>query len=191
MTRLNRSANISVTPGGVQQESRLRISSERPAALAHAIYLAGSLKRAVHATIHRSTQGAKAIAEHAGISYQFLVNSALDSTPDQLPFARVPLVLEACDDLSLLQFLAYCQGCEVVRLPRVSVEREDVRRTSQAMHEFAEFMDATAAALDDGVVEIEELEKLDREGHEAIRAILQLIADYRARVKRPLLEGLR
>lgn len=172
---------------GVQAESRLRVSSEgAEMALVHAAHLAASQKRALHTTIHESTQSTAKIAADAGISYPFLCNAANVSLREQLPFMRLPLVLESCDDLTLVRFLADRQNAAVVRLPKVGAAG-DVKRASATMREFAEFMDAGAAAVEDDVVSPEEFARVEREAQEAVNAILELVAHYRARVKRPLL----
>lgn len=176
----------------VQAESRLRVSGEGDvvtAALVRAARRAAELQKALHVTIHDSTASTRAIADAAGISYQFLCNAANDSLREQLPFLRLPLVLEACDDLTLLRFLAALQGADVIRLPAAAAG--DVRQASATMREFAEFMDAGAAALENNHVSPEEFADIEREGLEAVRAIFALIAHYRGRVDRPLLEGLR
>src|SRR6266545_5564995 len=97
----------------VQAESRLRVSSEADMAttsLVHAARLAQAQQRALHTTIHESTRSTAAIAALTGISYQFLCNVANESLREQLPFTRLPLVLEASDDLTLLRFHAHLQG---------------------------------------------------------------------------------
>jgi hypothetical protein len=174
----------------VQQESRLRFSGESADALVHAAQLAEAQKRALHETIHHSTQPTKAIAAAAGLSYQFLCNAANPSTSDSLPFARLPLVLEGSDDVTLLRFLAQLQGCDVIRLPKTGASGEDVHRAAATMREFAQFMDASADALVDAAIKPSEFDAIEREGLEAVRAILESIAYHRARVQRPLLETL-
>lgn len=169
----------------VQAESRLRVSVESDAAPAVHV----PLRRALHATIHESTASTLAIAEHAKLSYQLLCNAANASLPSQrLRFDLLPLVLEACDDLTLVRFLAALQHAVVIRLPKTSAG--DVRQASATMREFVEFMDAGAAALDDHRIEPREFSDIEREGLEAVRAILATIEDYRRRVDRPLLEGM-
>lgn len=172
-------------------QSRLRVSSEVAAAttaLVHAARASEAQQRALHVTIHKSARSTAAIAGLAGISYQFLCNAANDSLKEQLPFARLPLVLAACDDLTLVRFLAQLQGADVIRLPKSTVG--DVRQASATMREFVEFMEVGAAALEDQQVAPREFADIEREGMEAVRAILAFIEHYRARVARPLLEGM-
>jgi hypothetical protein len=174
----------------VQPESRFRVSRETDKAteaLVHASHLAASQKRALHATIHEATQAARAIAENAGIGYQFLCATANPSLRDQLPFMRLPLVLESSDNLTYVRFLADLQHAAVVPLPHRGADA-DVRQASATMREFAEFLEAGAAASDDDVVTPEEFARVEREGQEAVEAILGMVAHYRARVRRPLLQ---
>lgn len=173
--------------GRVQPKSRLRDSSE--AAAIHADKLAAQGTRALHTTIHDSKLPTKSIAHLAGVSYQFLASCALESTTDTLPWRRLFAVLEACDDLTFVAFLASLQRSAVYRLPEISGVG-DPRQTATVMREFAEFLQAGAAALDDGQVTPEEFARIEREGHDVVRAVLETIAMFGARVQRPLLEGM-
>jgi hypothetical protein len=174
----------------VQPESGLRFSGEaNAAAMERETAMNRRFKAALHATIHESTAATKAIADGAGFgSYAFLCACANPSLTDQLPARKLPLVLAQCDNLALVEFLAGLQGATVVRLPTAGAA-EDVRRHSATMREFAEFMEAGAAAVEDVTVAPDEFARVEREALEAVNAILELVAHYRARVTRPLLEG--
>lgn len=172
----------------VQPERRRVISGEEGEKAVRARYLRESQKRALHETIHHSTAPLKAIADEVGVEYSSLANAALMSRTDQLPFARLPLVLEACDDLTLLRFFAHLQGCDVFRLPRVGAAG-DAHQAAATMREFAELLEAGAAAAEDNVVTPEEFARVEREAQDVVRAVLEYVAHYRARVRRPLLEG--
>lgn len=187
-SRASDALNVPVRPRAVQLESRLRVSSEA-AAHVHAAHAEASQKRALHATIHHFTAPTKAIAEAAGVGYSALANAALTSEPGNLPFARLPLVLEASDDLTLLSFYADLQNCEVYRRPRTGVPA-DARQQAVTMREFAELLEAGAAAAEDNVITPEEFARIDREADDVVRAVLEYRAYYRARVARPLLEGM-
>lgn len=170
----------------VQPECRFRVSGEtdaRTEALVHAAHLAASQKRALHATVHESREPAKAIAAGSGIGYQFLCSAAQPDSRDQLPFMRLPLVLEQCDDLTYVRFLANLQNADVIRRPQLGAAA-DVRQASATMREFAQFMEAGADASEDDVITPEEFARVEREGAEAVRAILEMTAHYRSRVKR-------
>jgi hypothetical protein len=171
-----------------KRESGLRDSGERLSQVVEAAHLAQSQKRALHTTVHDATRPTREIAELAGVSYQFLCNAALESTKDQLPFSRLPLVLRYSDNLTLLRLYASLQGCDVIRMPRVGATADEVHRASATMREFAQFMDASADALEDATVAPEEFATIEREGLEAVRAILASIAAHRARVQRPLFD---
>lgn len=171
---------LSLRSSSVQPESRLRLSGEAADV---------AQKRALHATVHEATQPCKQIAADVGVKYSTLANAALDSTPDQLPFRYLPLVLQASDNLTLLRFYAALQGCELFRLPTVG-DGGDVHQAASAMREFAELLEAGAAAFEDVLVTPEEFARVEREAHDVVRAVLEYVAHYRARVPRPLLEGM-
>jgi hypothetical protein len=165
----------------VQPERRLRVSGEE---------FADSQKRALHATIHGSTLSVAEIADRAGVAYPTLANAALTSSTDQLPFARLGLVLRACDDLTLVRLLADFQNADVIPRPRAAVRGvDDLQRIAATMREFAEFTAAGGPALGQMVIPPELFATIEREGLEAVAVILELVALYRARVQRPLLEG--
>jgi hypothetical protein len=179
--------------GAVQPESRLRFSGEvdaRTSALVHQAHLAASQKRGLHATIHNSNASVAEIAEHAGVAYPTLANAALTSSTDQLPFARLGLVLRACDDLTLVRLLADFQNADVIPRPQLGVRGvDDLQRIAATMREFAEFTAAGGPAVGQMVITPELFATIEREGLEAVAVILELVALYRARVQRPLLEG--
>jgi hypothetical protein len=152
--------------------------------------VAAEQKRALHATIHNSTASVAAIAEHADIKYPQLANAALDCAPSHLPFAKLGVVLQACDDLTLVRLLADFQNADVIPRPRGAVRGvDDLQRIAATMREFAEFTAAGGPALGQMVIPPELFATIEREGLEAVAVILELVALYRARVQRPLLEG--
>lgn len=179
-------ASVPVRARGVQVQNAARVFTAEE--LVRAAQLADEQKRALQTTIKNSTLPPKAIAMDVGLRHDHLLNCGNPLAPHHLPFARLPLVLHACDDLTLLRFLAGLQGCEVVRLPRAGATG-DARRAAATMREVAEFLEAGAGATEDDVVSPDEFARVEREGAEAVRAILEHVAHYRARVRRPLLEG--
>ena len=184
---MNTKRNVPVRPLVVQPESRFRLSGE---ALIRAAHLAGALKRALNATIHNSTSSTEQIAEASGVEYKSLCNAALTSCRDELPFWRLPLVLEASDDLTLVRFLADLQRADVLARPRLRGADDDVQRFAAALREFSEFVAAAAGAVAGDQVDPERFARIEREGLEAIDVIRQLLEYYRTRVARPLLEGM-
>ncbi len=66
----------------------------------------------------------------------------------------------------------------------------DARQAAATMREFAELLEAGAAAEEDGVITPDECDRIEREGQDAARAVYEFIAHFRARVRRPLLEGM-
>jgi hypothetical protein len=174
--------NVPVQLRSVQPERRLRVSGEE---------FADAQKRALHKTIHGSTLSVAEIADRAGVAYPTLANAALTSSTDQLPFARLGLVLKACDDLTLVRFLADFQNADVIPRPQLASRGvDDLQRVAATMREFAEFTAAGGAAVGQLVITPELFATLEREGLEAVAVILELIALYRSRVPRPLLEGI-
>jgi hypothetical protein len=174
---------------GVQAESRFRLSGEAAAAaMEHGALRNAQLKAALHTTIHSRAPARRRSPTPPAMPYSMLCNAANASLREQLPIFRLPLVLEQCDHLALVEYLAGLQGATVVRLPKVGAA-DDVRRASATMREFAEFMEVGAAAVEDDVVSPEEFARIEREALDAVTAILELVAHYRTRVQRPLLES--
>lgn len=151
--------------------------------------LADAQKEALRTTLKESAQPAKAIAMDVQMAHTRLLNCGNPSAPHELPFRKLPLVLQASDNLTLLRFYASLQGCEVFRLPTVG-DGGDVHQAASAMREFAELLEAGAAAFEDVLVTPEEFARVEREAHDVVRAVLEYVAHYRARVPRPLLEGM-
>jgi len=111
---------------------------------------------------------ADAVAPEIGISPQVLRAAAQEDTEQQLPFRRVPQLLQSVPDpMPLLAWWASLVGCVVYRVP-VALEGTPL---CDAVQQFADVMSAEAEAQRDGRYSAEEAARIEREGTEAIAAI--------------------
>ena len=96
-----------------------------------------------------------------------------------LPALQVPAVTTATGNTELIR--ALCEHCGGLYVPAPAgrdVEHSELRHS---MREFAELVEATCEALEDGRITTAEADRVEREGHEAIAAIYGLLAEVRAR----------
>ena len=147
-----------------------------------------SIKDALHATIHRHpTKSVAAIAEEIGISENYLYRSAL---PDQdmdgqgtgcrFPLkALIPLV-RATGDFQVVDYIEYTLGRVGIVLPRLSgTMREISRLAMQAAVEFGQLMASAGKSMDDGRISTGELRRIEKEGYEAVQAIMTMVEAVR------------
>lgn len=89
---------------------------------------------------------------------------------------EIPVLVRATGSHLVLDVIARACGGTFVPLPSSpSVLEADLRVASDAMHEFAQTIQAYSSAVADGRITRDEAEQVTREGHEAIAAILSLM----------------
>ena len=90
---------------------------------------------------------------------------------------EVPVLVKATGDPLIVSAIAKACGGAFVPLPLVvGVLSDDYRHASDALAQFGQTMQAYATALTDGRITQSESEQIHHEGHEAITAILALMA---------------
>lgn len=157
-----------------QPRSSGETGRERTAALD----LAVAQKRALRASLAHK---ADAVAPEIGLTARVLRCAVQEDTESQLPFRRVPALLQAAPDpMPLLDFWASLCGCVVFKLP-VGVEAKPM---ADAMRQYADVLDAHSDGIDDGRWESAEVDRFERESQEAIAALLAAVAHARAASRR-------
>lgn len=136
-----------------------------------------TVQEAIVATMHqasRAGQPVKALAQDTRISvgrlYEILEGKK------HLWAEEIPVLVRATQSSLVMAALARACGGSYVPLPSgPQVLSTDMRLASDAMHEFAQTIQAFSEALGDGRITHEEAERIAREGHEAISCILALV----------------
>lgn len=143
-----------------------------------------TLKECLYDTIHRNRKPLKAIAEEIGMAESYLTRAAL---PDQdesdtgtgcrFPLKRLIPLIRATGDFQVLDFIERSLGRVAVPLPDPAKSSRDIYRLSlQSVREFGELMGTIEKSLEDGKLSEQERETIQREGHEAIQAIVNLLS---------------
>lgn len=117
-------------------------------------------KQALKATLQANTRPPKQVADVVGVAYQTLMGWADEHVDSHIPSSRIPALLAASDDTSLIEYWAGSQGCSVVRLPRAGTEPVDVCQLAELAGEFSALLAHHAAAHADGRWTAEEVEQL-------------------------------
>jgi hypothetical protein len=142
-------------------------------------------KKALKATLSGNRRAPKDVAEFVGVAYQTLMGWADEHVDSHPSGSRIPALLTASDDTSLLEYWANLQGCAVVRQPRAGTEPVDVCQLAELAGEFSALLAHHAAAHADGRWTLDEVEQLRPIAERlAARALAQLAwAERSARVE--------
>lgn len=143
-----------------------------------------TLKECLYDTIHRNRKPLKAIAEEIGMAESYLTRAAL---PDQdesdtgtgcrFPLKRLIPLIRATGDFQVLDFIERSLGRVAVPLPDPAKSYRDIYCMSlKSVKEFGELMGVLEQSLEDGSLTKNETERIVREGHEAIQAIVNLLS---------------
>lgn len=116
-------------------------------------------KAALHRMLERNTRPAKAVAEAVGVAVQTLWGWADPSVDSHLPSARIPRLLMASDDTSLMRYWAGLQGLEVVSVPK-AVGNRDGSQLAELTRAFAALICHHVDACADGEWSSTEVDRL-------------------------------
>ena len=119
---------------------------------------------------------ARTIADLVGKPYQTLM-SELSGQPGHKFGADLLLpIMDATDSDAPLHFLARERGGVFLRMPDPAMEGGELANTlATSAREYAEFMQETAVSISDGQIPREQLDRLLKEGQEAVEAILAMM----------------
>jgi len=133
-----------------------------------------TLREALYCQVHHSEMRLDAIARHLGISASTLADSVNpDGDGSILASKHYAALLELTrDNLSVVAFLASLQHAVVHAMP--SGDATDIH-IADVVREFGEFLTRHAEARADRVIGTTEAEEIEREGQDAIKAILKVV----------------
>jgi hypothetical protein len=142
-----------------------------------------TLKDCLYNTIHRNDKPLKVIAEEIGMSYSYIARAALadqeeseTGTGCRFPLSKIIPLIRITKDFSTLDFIEASLGRVAIPLPAPNKSLPDIcRLTMQTIKEFGELMGEVDQSMADGRVSVKEKERIVREGHEAIQAIINLV----------------
>jgi hypothetical protein len=147
-----------------------------------------TLKDCLYRTLHQNHKPLKAIAEELSMSVSYLTRTAL---PDQeesdtgsgcnFPLKKLIPLVHATGDFTVLDFIEQSLGRMSVVLPDPSANISDIcRLTMTSVREFGHMMSEIESGIADGKITERERERILKEGHEAIQAIMNLIYTLKA-----------
>ena len=131
------------------------------------------------------------IADLVGKNYQTLMSELSRQPGHKLGADLVLPLMRKMDSARALDFLAREMNGVFVPVPDPADDPEClVRGLVVSVREFGHFASASAAAIEDGSVQPEEMARMEREGYEAIVAIMAMLKKARAACERRYGEGL-
>ena len=143
-----------------------------------------SLAAVCHHMALRAPSGlpAHTIAELAGYSNYHTMMSELSGQPGhKLGADKLLALMDACASDAPVEFLARERGGAFIRMPEpAECNAGLVRGLAVSVKEFGEFAAETAADIEDGDIPRDQLDRITREGQEAVEAILSMMKLARA-----------
>lgn len=137
-----------------------------------------SLTAVVHAIVLAPPSGidARTIASLLGRNYQTMMSELTRQPGHKLGADMVLPIMAFAGSDEPAHFLARQRGGVFVKLPDVQAGDDPVQlECMRAVKEFGELMAELGASLGDGKLSREECERIDREGQEAVTAIMGLL----------------
>ena len=119
---------------------------------------------------------ARSIADLVGKPYQTLMSELSRQEGHKLGADMVLPIMRVCDSDIPMTFLARERGGVFLRTPEPACGGSELARTLAASaKEYAEFMQETAASIADGQIPREQLDRISKEGMEAVEAIMAMM----------------
>lgn len=133
-----------------------------------------TLREALYCQVHHSELRLDAIARHLGISASTLADAVNPDGDGSMlaPKHYEPLLALTADNLAVVAFLASRQHAVVYAMP--NGEASDLHLAA-VVREFGEFLTRHAEARADRAITAIEATEIEREGQDAIRAIVTVI----------------
>lgn len=127
-------------------------------------------------TLLRSHKSVAELADTMGFkSDSSLYKAANPMEGHKLHLENLPILIHETGDFSILDEIETMFGRVAFRIPTVETFPEIHAETGKAIREFGEFIQETAQAVIDGRIDRIENERIEREGHEAIRQIARVL----------------
>lgn len=144
-----------------------------------------TLRDALYDTIHRGKKPLKLIAEEIGVSENYLTRAALPDAEDsdtgtgcRFPLKKLIPLIRATNDYTVLDAIEHSLGRFGVLLPPPdgTPSADICRLTMKSMAEFGDLVANVEHSLKDGRISHRDREQILKEGNEAVKAILSLMA---------------
>ncbi|MDR2891572.1 MAG: transcriptional regulator [Deltaproteobacteria bacterium] len=134
-----------------------------------------SLTAVCHQMVLRapSKLSGRIIAELAGYTnYNTCMSEVSAQAGHKLGVDKLLALMDACGSDAPVEFLARERGGVFIRIPEAAEGSGELAKTlASSVHEFSEFMQETAASISDGQIPKDQLERITKEGQDAIEAI--------------------
>lgn len=138
-----------------------------------------SLAAVCHQMVKDAPSGldAATIAELCGKPYATLMSELSRQPGHKLGADMVAPLMDLCDSDLPLTFLARLRGGVFISLGCLSGNGSGplMRQLAQSVKEFGEFAAETAKDISDGDIPKDQLDRIIKEGHEAVEAIMAMV----------------
>jgi hypothetical protein len=143
-----------------------------------------TIKECLYNTIHHNDKSLKVIAEEIGMSENYLTRAALPDADEsdtgtgcRFPLKKLVPLIKATNDYSVLDAIEQSVVRVGVPLPPLcGASTADIcRLTMQSVGEFGELVREVERAIADNQIKPSERARIQKEGYEALQAILGLL----------------
>jgi hypothetical protein len=120
---------------------------------------------------------ARTIAELAGYSsYQTMMSELSGQPGHKLGADKLLALMDVCGSDAPLEFLARERGGVFIRTPEAAEGGGELAcALAASVREFGEFMQETSMSISDGQIPRDQLDRINKEGQEAIEAIFAML----------------
>lgn len=136
------------------------------------------LTRICHAAVKCAPSGlsAEAIADLLGVNYKTMMSGLAGAERHKFDAdLLIPLIQVTGSDAPLKAIGRAC-GCVFFRMPDVVDDGSPLNQSmAQSIAQFGDMLTALGDAVADGVISRVEAQRINKEGHEALQAILQVL----------------
>lgn len=148
-----------------------------------------TLREVLHNTIHcHPTLKVPVIAERIGISENYLYRAALPDQEDsdtgtgcRFPLKKLIPLIQTTQDFSVLDHIEQSVGRVAVRIPQGAASNSEICKLAmESVKEFGELMAELDSSLNDRKLTRDEVERINKEGYEAVQAIMALLHNLKA-----------
>ncbi|SDP29161.1 phage regulatory CII family protein [Desulforhopalus singaporensis] len=145
-----------------------------------------TLKEALYDTIHHSRIPPKAIAEQLDMALSYLYRAATEdpdmgnesATGVRFPAKQIVPLVRITGDYQVMDLMEFQLGRVAIPIPESgSLTIEDIRaQAMRATIEYGELIKKLEESIADGVVTDKEQQQIEKEGMDAVKAIMLLIS---------------
>lgn len=139
-----------------------------------------NFEQALYAAARDMRGGITALAALMPLNYNTLSHKLNPLKPDHnLKPVEVERIVQLTEDIRIIELLARPVGVAVFKMQPVNTSNKALQSAGRLLNKMSGFVEELAKGADDGIWEKNEVELLERKGHEVISKLLGIMAGAR------------